>query len=307
MKPGLGIMLALLGFFSWGAESVGAAAPPLPLNVSPAHWRPLEQRLDRGLQLRLEKALKQNELWKSLIAEGKLAVGVVDLSDPQAPRFARVNGDTLFYAASLPKIAILLAAHWCFENGTLRETPQINADLMDMIRRSDNPAASRITNLIGLDRIAAVILLPRHRFYEVKQGGGIWVGSGFGGEREQFPEPLKGGLHTATVNQVCRFYYLLAYGRLLNPRRSQQMLNILSRPALNDKFVSALGKSVPLDRVYRKNGIFGTWHSDSMLVWGEDWRRYILVGLVENEQGEQILRDLVPVAERLLRPTSSAK
>ena len=45
----------------------------------------------------------------------------------------------------------------------------------------------------------------------------------------------------------------------------------------------------------------GTTHCDSVLVWGEGWRRYILVGLVEDAGGEQILRELVPVAERVLQ------
>jgi hypothetical protein len=56
-------------------------------------------------------------------------------------------------------------------------------------------------------------------------------------------------------------------------------------------------------RIFRKNGTYPTTPGDSVLAWGEGWRRYILVGLVEDGQGEQILRDLVPVAERLLRQT----
>jgi beta-lactamase class A len=100
---------------------------------------------------------------------------------------------------------------------------------------------------------------------------------------------------------VCRFYYLLAYGKLINTKRSAQMLQVLSNPGLDDKFVSVLEQSMPPDRLFRKNGTFRITHCDSVLVWGEGWRRYILVGLVEDAQGEQILRDLVPVAERLLR------
>ena len=72
-----------------------------------------------------KEALGQNKLWQSLINKKRMAVGVVDLSDPLQPRFARVNGRTMMYAASLPKIAILLAAYVCFEDGTLQETPEI--------------------------------------------------------------------------------------------------------------------------------------------------------------------------------------
>ncbi|MEZ4763593.1 MAG: hypothetical protein R3C26_10460 [Calditrichia bacterium] len=45
---------------------------------------------------------------------------------------------------------------------------------------------------------------------------------------------------------------------------------------------------------------------DSMLCWGPNWRRYILVGLVEDAKGEQILRDLVPAVEEVLRSHSAA-
>ena len=33
------------------------------------------------------------------------------------------------------------------------------------------------------------------------------------------------------------------------------------------------------------------------------WRRYILVALIEDDRGEQILKALVPVAEEVLRPS----
>lgn len=105
----------------------------------------------------------------------------------------------------------------------------------------------------------------------------------------------------ATATQVCRFYYELAYGRLVNAKRSAEMLLVLSSPGLYDKFVPVLKQSVPPNRIFRKNGNYRTTHCDSVLVWGEGWRRYILVGLVEDAGGEQILRELVPVAERVLQ------
>jgi beta-lactamase class A len=302
MRLWAALLLVVLAVFTLGANRGGAGYPPLPLSLPGAAWRPLCQREDKALEERLHRALKQNGLWGSLIDAGKMAVGLVDLSDFRVPRFAQVNGQTMMYAASLPKIAILLAAYQGFAGGTLKETPPIHADLIEMIRRSDNAAANRLIARIGLGRIEAVILNPRYRFYDFKAGGGIWVGSAYGPAGDQNPEPLKDLLHAASVTQVCRFYYLLAYGRLINPERSRQMLKILAFPDLHDKFVSVLEKVVPPQRLYRKSGDYRIWQSDSILVWGASWRRYILVALVEHEQGEQILRELVPVAEHLLRP-----
>jgi beta-lactamase class A len=295
-------LLAVLVLCPPGMNRVSAAVLKLPLSVSDRDWRPLDQRWDRRLQARLGLALRQHALWQSLINEQKMAVGLVDLSDPKKPRFARVNGNTMIYAASLPKIAVLLAAFQGFEDRTLQETPQIRADLIEMIRRSDNFAASQVINRVGLRKIEGVILDPRYRFYDQKKGGGLWVGSDFGLHLEQYPEPLKNLDHAATVNQVCRFYYLLAYGRLINRERSRQMLKILAFPDLDDKFVHALGNAVPPNYLYRKSGEWKLWSSDSILVWTGTWRRYILVAMVEHAQGEQILRELLPAMEQILRP-----
>lgn len=302
MKLGVIISLAFLAVMTGGATLEGAASPPLPLRVPAADWRPLEQRWNKGLQAKLDQALRQEKLRRELIDQGKLAVGLVDLGDPESPRFARVNGDTMMYAASLPKIIILLAAFQGFQDGSLQETPQIHTDLIEMIRRSDNFAAGQMVARIGLTKIERLILEPRYRFYNTRQGGGIWVGSSFTGNGQENPEPLKGLLQAATVHQVCRFYYLLTYGKLINPERSRQMLKILAFPDLHDKFVSRLEGMVPSNYLYRKSGEFRNWYSDSVLVWDKTWRRYILVALVEHPQGEEILRQLLPRVEDILRP-----
>jgi beta-lactamase class A len=297
----LGALLVVTG----SPNGARAASPALPLLVPDTAWRPLDQRWDRGLQAKLDQALKKEQLWQTLIGNQKMAVGLVDLTDPARPRFAQVNGKTMMYGASLPKLAILLAAYQGFANGSLTETPQIRADLIEMIRRSDNFAASQVVARIGLQKIERLILDPPYRFYDTRKGGGIWLGSSFGRDGQHNPEPLKNLLQAATVNQVCRFYYLLAYGRLINPERSRQMLKILAFPDLHDKFVSVLEGAVPSNYLYRKSGEFWISHSDSILVWDKTWRRYILVAMVEDRQGEQILRKLVPLVEQLLKPHTS--
>jgi beta-lactamase class A len=295
------LLLACLLVGPLGVPQVSAAALKLPLSVPVRDWRPLDQRWDRRFQASLGLTLKQHPLWQSLISQQKMAVGLVDLSDPKRPRFAKVNGNLMMYAASLPKIAVLLAAFQGFADGTLRETPQLRAELIEMIRRSDNFAASQVINRIGLRRIEAVLLDPCYQFYNEKRGGGLWVGSDYGRHLEQNPEPLKNLNHAATVNQVCRFYYLLAYGRLINPERSRQMLKIMAFPDLDDKFVRALGNSVPPNNLYRKSGEYRTSYSDSILVWNGARRRYILLAMVEDAQGETILRQLLPAMEQVLK------
>jgi beta-lactamase class A len=279
------------------------AVTGLPMILPQDQWQPLEQRQDPGLQASLARSLQQRPLWQCLLAEGNMAVGLVDLANPRAPRFAQVNGNTMLYAASIPKIAVLLAAFQGFEDRTLPQSPQIMLDLNDMIRESSNSAAACIIERLGLSKIESLLLSPRYQFYNPRQGGGIWVGGTFSSLGEHCRDPLKDLLQAATATQVCRFYYLLAYGKLINTKRSIQMLQVLSDPGIHDKFVSVLEPTISPYRIFRKNGTYRTTHCDSVLVWGEGWRRYILVGLVEDAQGEQILRDLVPVAEQVLRQT----
>ena len=124
-------------------------------------WQPLYNRVDAGLQKQLEDRLNTNKEWRSLVRSKRMAVCVVDLSD-NPPRFARVNGNQMMYAASLPKIAILLAAHASFEDGTLEQTDEVRKDLGDMIRVSSNSAATRMIDRMGMKKIQEVLSDPKN-------------------------------------------------------------------------------------------------------------------------------------------------
>lgn len=279
-----------------------SAQNDLPLDIDDSSIRPLRNMLDISLQARLEKELLNHKDWKSLIAQKKMAVGIVDLSDPENVRFARVNGSHMMYAASLPKIAILLAAMDAIENGELKETPEVKKDMRLMISKSNNAASTRMIDRVGYDKLEAVMTDPKYDFYDQDHGGGLWVGKRYGGGGNTNREPLKNLSHAASVTQVCRYYYLLANGKLVNEKRSKQMLDIMENPALHHKFVNTLDEIAPNARLFRKSGSWKNFHSDSILVWGEDAaRRYILVALVDAPNGEQIIRNLVRPIEKVLQ------
>ena len=288
---------------------IGSAAqvyPDLPLSIPADQIRPLRETVDRSLQRALERRLRADNSWALLIAARKMAVGVVDLSDPRAVRFARVNGDVMFYAASLPKLAVLLAAADAMEKGTLPETPEVLADMRQMICVSDNAAATRLIDRLGFDTIADVLQDPAYELYDPKRGGGLWVGKAFAKKGKRRPDPLMGLSHGASVTQVCRFYYLLAMGQLVSRDRSAQMLEMLRDPELHHKFVNAYDQIAPDAVLYRKSGTWRTYHADSVLVWGPGWRRYVVVALIDNKNGEQIMRNLIPAIEEVMRPAKTA-
>jgi beta-lactamase class A len=268
-------------------------------------WSPLYERVDAGLQAELERRLSADPEWRRLIQRKQLAVGVVDLSH-EMPRFARVNGNQMMYAASLPKIAILLAAYASFEDGTLAETPEMHEDLAAMIRVSSNASATRVLDAVGMRKLERIMRDPRFGFYDEARGGGLWVGKRYASSGVRRGDPLYNVSHGATVTQVCRFYYMLANRKLINEHRSEQMLADLADPGIHHKFVAGIEKRAPRAQIFRKSGTWRRWHADSVLVQGSQWRNYILVALVESENGEAILRGLVPAVESILLQDTQA-
>jgi beta-lactamase class A len=231
-----------------------------------------------------------------------MSIGIVDLSNANDIKFANINGNHMMYAASLPKIAILLSAMDAIDKGELKETNDIKTDMRLMISKSNNAASTRMIDRLGYAKIKSVMTDPKYMFYDKNQGGGLWVGKRYGSGGDTNREPLKNLSHAATVNQVCRYYYLLANGKLVNRSRSKQMLKIMGNPELHHKFVNTIEKIAPDAQLYRKSGSWSTYHSDSILVWSKDPnRRYILVALVDDSNGEQIIRNLVKPIERALK------
>jgi beta-lactamase class A len=261
---------------------------------------PLQSLYDPTLQAELVRHINANDHWKQLVSEKKMAVGLVDLRDRSKMKFARINGDEMMYAASLPKIAILLASMDALEKKELPESQEILGDLKIMISRSDNEASTRMIDRLGYEKIESVLCDPKYKLYDKACGGGLWVGKRYAADGRRYPDPLKNLSHAASATQVCRFYYMLINGKLVNYKRSKQMLDIMVDPALHHKFVNTLDTKTPRAKLFRKSGSWENFHSDSILVWGPR-RRYILVGLVEDPEGEQILRDLVNVVEATLK------
>ncbi len=292
----------LLTIFLFALCSSISGQQSLPLKIGNENIKPLTRLVDNSLQANLEEEILSNEIWSQLISQKKMAIGIVDLSDPERVRFARLNGNYMMYAASLPKIAILLSAMDAIEKGELTETPEVKKDMRLMISKSDNAASTRMIDRIGYAKIESVMTDPNYEFYDENSGGGLWVGKRYGGGGDTNREPLKQLSHAASVTQVCRFYYLLANGKLVNEKRSKQMLSIMENPELHHKFVNTLDMIAPTARLFRKSGSWKTYHSDSILVWGkESNRRYILVALVDDPDGEQIIRNLVKPVEKVLK------
>ena len=313
MKYTFVTLFALLSLFTFAQKPNQSLKNPLIYSsktyknskvVLPVHLKkeikPIQEIEDPYLQSVLEKEINSNETWKRLIKGKQMSVAIVDLSDSTNFRYAGMNDNFMMYAASLPKIAILLAVMDAVDKGELAYTNDVKQDLRLMISKSNNQASTRNIDRVGYEKIEEVLRSPRHNLYDEEVGGGLWVGKRYAAAGRRYPDPIKGLSHAATTRQVCSFYYQLALGNLISTERSKEMLQIMKKPALHHKFVNTLDKIAPKADVYRKSGSWKNYHSDSALVWGPK-RKYIIVALVDYDYGEQTIRDLVRPLEKVLK------
>ena len=259
----------------------------------------LREYFDPGLQEQLEDTLRDLGL-ATPVAKGKLAVALVNLTDLDEPQVASVNGDQMMYAASLPKIAILLGAFVAQESGKLELNAKNRESLVQMIRYSSNREATNMLNRVGRSNLIKILTSNRFRLYDPGVGGGLWVGKEYGKAKAYRRDPLNNLSHGATALQVARFYYLLERGELVAPRATAEMKRILSKPGIKHKFVKGLANAGPAT-IYRKSGTWKQWHADSMLVEATG-HTYILVALAEDARGGGWLESLARATHRVIVP-----
>ena len=247
----------------------------------------------------------QHELERSLARIGvttawrgrRLSVSLMDVTDPENPVYAGVNDQEMMYAASLPKIAILLAGFERIREGLLRYTPAVREMFTRLARFSSNTDASRAIQTIGFEYIAKT--LRKYGLYDTRENGGLWLGKAYGGPNDYWRrDPLHNLSHGATAAQVTRFFWLMDQGRLVNERFSAEIKQILSHPGIQHKFVKGLA-GIPDRVIYRKSGTWRNWHADGALIEAGE-KKYIAVALMEDPRGGDVLPRLIREMDRIV-------
>jgi len=290
------VMIKLLNLFKLLAIILVCTLPVSAQPPDPELGESCDPRLQKALETRL--GLLQ---LKKATALKDLSVVIVDITNISEPRMAYVNPNEMMYAASLPKIAILLGAFEKIANGEMTLDDETLGKLKLMIRNSSNTAASDILGRVGMDYLADLLQSPRYRLYDPEKNGGIWVGKEYGKAPAWRRDPLHNLSHGATALQVARFYYLLETGQLVSPELSKLMKSILADPAIEHKFVKGLKEVQPNSEIYRKSGTWGPYHSDSAIV-EHHGRRYIAVALAKSRHGEQWLQKLIVALDDIICP-----
>ncbi len=289
-----------------------ASAPLAPVHGAPSMLRhsasmntaELATHADGQLQRALEKLVRDQGLWRQ-VKSHRLALGLVDVTDVNAPRYAALNPNQMMYAASLPKIAILLGAFVEIGDGELKLDPGLREEMVRMIRYSDNASATRVLERVGRQDLIDILTSDKRKLYDREFNGGLWVGKDYARNNAYQRDPLSNLSHGATIYQVARFFYLLEKGQLVAPRYRTDMKRILSKPGISHKFVAGL-KNHPEVRMYRKSGTWRDYHADAALV-ETDSHRYIIVGLAHHQEGGKWFARLAEPMHNLVvdRPASA--
>jgi beta-lactamase class A len=253
-----------------------------------------ETPIDAPLQARLV-AIDTRLRAKYGMTTEQTAAGILDL---RGLRLAMIHPDRMDYAASVPKIGILLAYFQLHPEAATNLAAQTREELGAMIKVSSNEMAAKYSRALGLKRIQQV--LDSYEFYDAKHGGGIWIGKHYGLATERYGDPVANHSHAATVRQLLRFYLLLEQGKLVSPAASKTMRSIFDSPDVphrNDKFVKSLaGRDL---QILRKSGWWEDWFHDTAIVTGAG-RHYIIAAMTHHRKGDAYLEEFAQAVDDLL-------
>jgi beta-lactamase class A len=229
------------------------------------------------------------------MADTQTAAGVLDL---RTFRLAMLHPDREEYAASVPKIGILLAYFVLTPQAATNLPPETRHQLGLMAKASSNEEAARFSQEMGLKQVQDVV--TSQGFYDASRGGGIWVGKHYGKSGERYGSPAGDNSHAATIRQLLRFFLLLEQEKLVSPEASRTMRQIFASPEIPHdqiKFVKGLaGRDV---QIIRKWGSWEDWLHDTAVVTGPN-RHYIIAALTKHPRGDEYLEDFARAIDDLV-------
>lgn len=282
------LLLAAVGLS--GCHSVNSHSRAVFWNYTLDYESPVDEALQSDVE-----ALDARLRAKLGMSAEQTAVGVLNLN---TLRLALVRPDVEFYAASVPKIGILLAYFALHPAAATSLDATTRRELGEMIKVSSNEMAAKYSRAMGLREIQRV--LDGYGLYDAQRGGGLWVGKHYGKDGERIGSPVGDNSHAATVRQLVRFYLLLEQGKLVSPAASRTMREIFTSPEIKhreDKFVKGLAERGVT--VLRKSGWWENWFHDTAIVDGAG-RHYLIIALTHHAKGDAYLEEFAREVDVLL-------
>ena len=252
-------LVLILSFFCANSAYAGSGYPDL----RDAH--------DPELQKAMDKALGPHhpEFWSG-VKNKEFGVVIADVTDLHHPHVAWYNPELMLYAASLPKIAIVLGVFVEIERGVIKLDSETRNQLIRMIRHSSNRDATALLHKVGFERLAEILRDERYgKLYDPAYGGGLWVGKAYSKAPAWRRDPLNGISHGASAMQAARFYYGMLTGTIIDIKFRPLFKEIFGNPAIKHKFVKGLHEREGVE-IYRKSGTWRKYHADSGVIEHDD-------------------------------------
>jgi predicted amidohydrolase YtcJ len=275
---------------------------------------------------RLEKLTREvvraaiEKFGKGGLAADKIALTIIDLNDRQQTAWASYRGQEQTYPASVVKLFYLVAAHHQMETGALKQTPELERALHDMIVDSSNDATHYVLNqLTGttdgpeLDEAALREWMDKRKavnryfaslgYENINVNQKTWCEGPYGRERQGLGPNFE-YRNKLTTEAVARLMYEIVTDRAASPARCRAMMDLLRRNPFiksedaDDQATAFSGKLLPAgSQLYSKAGWTSTTRHDAAYITLPNGARYILtVFTVDNS----LQADILPFVSRMV-------
>ena len=279
------ILLILILIFTISIQTISVFAGAEYPDLRESHNSKLQGMLNRAMR-------SHGSLSKEAAHKRKMGAVVADITDLKHPHVAWYKPDVMYYAASLPKIAIVVGVFALVDQGIIHLDSTIETKLIGMIRNSSNQYATQLLRQVGMKQLFQILQDERYgKLYDPAHGGGLWVGKEYGKSSERIGDPLHNISHGATAMQAARFYYGAITGTIIDIKHRPLLAKIFGKPAINHKFVKGLDGRENVE-IYRKSGTWRDYHADSGVVVHDDFT-YIVVYIEHHpEAGHKAIRGI---------------
>ncbi len=259
------------------------------------------------LQTMLDRAMHANTPESKPAGHNRqMGAVVADITDLKNPQVAWYKPDVMYYAASLPKIAIVVGVFAQIDQGIITLDPVIEDKLVGMIRHSSNQYATELLHLVGMKQLSQILQDPQYgKLYDPDHGGGLWVGKAYGKGVERMGDPLHNISHGASAMQAARFYYGALTGSTIDIKYRPLLARIFGKPAIKHKFVKGLEDRENIE-IYRKSGTWRDYHADSGIVVHDDFT-YIVVYIEHHPEGGDKAIKGIRIVDDVMKAYASQK